>query len=149
MQNLFEQFVRERKYLKNVTQKTEDWYWQSWNAVAPSQPNGDSIPTKAYWTNRIADLRQRGLSAVAVNTYMRAINAFLRWAHDEGHVSERVRIPRLKEEQKILATVVPSDVDRLLRWKPKSHGALRAHTLACLLLDTGMRANEALSLRRG
>jgi integrase/recombinase XerD len=60
-----------------------------------------------------------------------------------------MRIPRLTEEKKILATVVTSDVDRLLRWKPKSHCGQRVHAFTCLLLDTGIRADEALSLRRG
>jgi integrase len=85
---------------------------------------------------------------VAANTHTRAINAFLRWAHDEGHVEKRVRIPRLKEEQKILAKLTPTDVDHVLRWKHRTHAAHRTHTFACLLLDTGMRADEALSLRR-
>ncbi|HEY1338436.1 MAG TPA: hypothetical protein VGF59_13050, partial [Bryobacteraceae bacterium] len=98
MQRLFDQFVRERRFLKNVTAKTEAWYLQSWNAVANGLGPDDPLPPKSYWTERIAELRQRGVSAVAVNTYTRAINAFLRWAHDEGHVPERVRIPRLKEE---------------------------------------------------
>jgi integrase/recombinase XerD len=149
MRTLYEQFVRERKYLKNVTPKTEAWYWQSWQALAGALPEDAAVPpSKAYWTDRIAELRDKGVSAVSVNTYARAINAFLKWAHDEGHVPARVRIPRLKEEKFLLATLTSSHVDHLLRWKPKSASANRVHTLACLLLDTGVRANEALSLRR-
>jgi integrase/recombinase XerD len=148
MKELYEQFVRERRYLKNVTPKTEAWYWQSWDALASGLPEGDAAPSRAVWTDRVAALRDKGVSAVSVNTYARAINAFLKWAHDEGHVPARVRIPRLKEEKTILATLTPAHVDRLLRWKPKAASAIRVHTLACLLLDTGVRANEALSLRR-
>jgi integrase/recombinase XerD len=148
VQSLYDQFIKERKYLKNVTPKTEDWYRQSWKSFATALPPDGAIPPKSYWTERIAELRQRGVSAVAVNTYTRAINAFLRWGHDEGHLPDRVRIPRLKEEQKILATLTASDVERLLRWKHRSFSGHRVHALTCLLLDTGMRANEALSLRR-
>ena len=148
MQHLFEQFVRERRFLKNVTVKTEAWYLQSWNAVANGLRPDDPLPPKSYWTEQIAQLRQRGVSAVAVNTYTRAINAFLHWAHDEGHTPERVRIPRLKEPQKVLATLTASDVERLLRWKHRGFAGHRSHAFTCLLLDTGMRADEALSLRR-
>jgi integrase/recombinase XerD len=147
MQSLFEQFVKERKYLRNVTPRTEAWYWQSWKALASNLVDG-SAPPKTYWNERIAEMRQRGVSPVTVNAYTRAINAFLRWGHDEGHLPERVRIPRLKEEMKILATVTPTDVERLLRWKHKCYSGHRIHAFACLLLDTGMRADEALSLRR-
>lgn len=149
MRKLYEQFVRERKYLKNVTPRTEAWYWQSWTALTTALPqDATAPPPKAFWTDRVAELRDRGVSPVTVNTYARAINAFLKWAHDEGHVAVRVRIPRLKEEKLILATLTPTQVDRLLRWKPKSASANRVYTLACLLLDTGVRANEALTLRR-
>jgi hypothetical protein len=81
MQTLFEQFVKERKYIKNVTPKTEDWYRQSWKALGESLPGDNMLPPKSYWTDRIGALRDRGVSAAAVNTYTRAINAFLRWAH--------------------------------------------------------------------
>lgn len=147
MQNLFEQFVKERKYLKNVTPKTEAWYWDSWKAL------GDGLeaatpPAKTEWMGRIAALRDRGVTAVSVNTYARAINAFLKWGHEEGHFREVIRIPRLKEEKLILATLTPAQVDSLLRYKPKGFSALRVHTMACCFLDTGIRADEALSLRR-
>jgi hypothetical protein len=35
--NLFEQFVRERIYLHNVTPKTQVWYWTGWKAFCSSQ----------------------------------------------------------------------------------------------------------------
>jgi hypothetical protein len=42
MQSPFEQFVKERKYLKNVTPRTEAWYWQSWNALACKLVDGST-----------------------------------------------------------------------------------------------------------
>ena len=75
MQVLFEQFVRERKYLKNVTPRTEAWYWQSWKALVGDATSVQS--SKAFWTERIAHLRERGVAAITVNAYTRAMNAFL------------------------------------------------------------------------
>jgi hypothetical protein len=32
---LFEQFVKQRRYLKNVSPSTEQWYKYSWKALGP------------------------------------------------------------------------------------------------------------------
>jgi len=50
MKKLYERFVRERKYLKNVTPKMEAWYWQSWHALVGGVLEGETVPTKAFWT---------------------------------------------------------------------------------------------------
>ena len=105
------------------------------------------MPSKAFWTDLIAALRDKGVAAVSVNTYARAVNAFLKWAHDEGHVPAGVRIPRLKEEKTVLATLTPADIDGLLRWKPKAASAIRAHS-SLPAARHGHAPNEALSLRR-
>jgi len=75
MQTLVDQFVRERRYLKNVP------------------------PARDYWGSRIAQLRDCGVSAVGVNTAGRALNAFSRLGHQEDHFAELARIPRLKEDK--------------------------------------------------
>ena len=141
-QQLIEQFIRERMYFKNVSPATVVWYRQSFRAFA------GAMDTKAAVGDRIAKLRQAGVSATSVNTYLRAVNALLRWAHTEGHLVELIRIPRLKEEQKVLATLTPEHVQRIIQFRPKVMYQHRTHTLTCLLLDTGLRINEALSLTR-
>jgi hypothetical protein len=59
MKKLYEQFVRERRYLKNVTPKTEAWYWQAWHALACGLPEDETVPPKAYWTDRVAAVLAR------------------------------------------------------------------------------------------
>lgn len=142
MEHLVEQFIQERTYFKNVSPATVVWYRQSFRAFA------GAMDTKAAVGDRIAKLRQAGVSATSVNTYLRAVNALLRWAHTEGHLVELIRIPRLKEEQKVLATLTPEHVQRIIQFRPKVMYQHRIHTLTCLLLDTGLRINEALSLTR-
>jgi site-specific recombinase XerD len=149
METLFERFVTERPYLKNVTPTTVCWYWDSWRALgAPVLKNPASLPDKAAWAVQIASLRGRGVSAISINTYARAINAFLKWACDEGHLSEQTSIPRLKVEQKVIPTLRPAQARLIAGWKPRSFGGERLHALLCLLLDTGLRIEEALTLRR-
>ena len=58
------------------------------------------------------------------------------------------KIGKLNEPRKILATFSDSQVRQLVSFKPRTTAERRTHTTACLLLDTGLRIDEALSLRR-
>jgi len=44
------------------------------------------------------------VSPITINTYARAINAFLRWLQEEGRCPKLVRIPRLKEPEAVVLT---------------------------------------------
>jgi len=108
-QQLIEQFIRERMYFKNVTPKTALWYRHSFHAF------DGATDSKTAIGDRIVKLRGAGVSAISVKTYLRAINAYFRWMQSEGYVSELIRIPKLKEEQKVLATPSPL---RTVLWPP-------------------------------
>jgi site-specific recombinase XerD len=149
MRNYFEQFVRDRRYLKGVSDQTVDWYWQSWKAYARvlDGRNPDQI-TKGDFLDRIEEMRRSKVSATTINTYSRAVNAFLRWLREEGHTSAEVKIPHLKEVQKVIATLTSAQIERLLAYRPTHLNNARAWTVAMLALDCGLRLNEALSLQR-
>jgi integrase/recombinase XerD len=91
---------------------------------------------------RIGELRQRGVAAISVNSYLRSVNAFWRWQKKDW------RIPRLREEQKILATFSPPHVAKLIHWKAVGRNQTRARIAALTALDTGLRVNELLCLTR-
>jgi hypothetical protein len=99
------------------------------------------IPCRVIINPRIVELRTRGISAISVNTWLRCINAYLRWKGSD------LKIPLLTEERKILRTLTSEDVSRLLTHKTKSKSQSRIQSLAVLLLDTGLRIAEALQLR--
>src|ERR1019366_8538826 len=103
---------QERKYLKNVTPKTLAWYDHSFKAF------DGALGGKAPITARITELRQRGISPISINTYLRCINTYRRWLHVE-HGLDLIKIPKLKEDQKVLATFSPEQVKALLGIKPK------------------------------
>ena len=109
-QALIEQFVQERTYLKNVTPKTVQWYRHSFQAFDGAITDRSSI------LSRITMLRDRGVSAISGNTYLRAVNAYFRWCHSEGHVPELIRVPKLKEPEQIPATLTPEQVQRVIRF---------------------------------
>ncbi len=120
-----QEFITERTYLKGVSPATVNWYRSSFKAFE------GALDSKHAVVGRIAQLRKTN-SAISVNTYLRCINAYFRWLHEE-HKAELARIPRLKEEQKILATLSSEQVQRLVHFEPKGRNLMRAHTLALLL----------------
>lgn len=144
MKELIEQFIRERSILKNVSPNTVAWYRDSFRAF------GGALDSRSDIVQRIGELKARGVSAISINTYLRCVNAFHRWANTEGHLAgEQIHIHRLKEEEKVLETLSSEHIQRILSFRPrKLESERRQHTLACVLLDTGLRIDEALSLAK-
>ena len=89
LSTLFEQFLRERRYLKNVTPKTVTWYQTAFDALTQTVGAPDPMQLgKPVLQAFVVRLRERGLSPVSCNTYVKGINSFLAWLHAEGHVRE-------------------------------------------------------------
>jgi integrase/recombinase XerD len=146
---LFEQFLKERIYLKAVTPKTKLWYLTAWKAFEASQAaDGEEISgnlTKARLQAFVVHVRDRGLKARSVNTYLQALNAFARWLHEEqGHSPAHLSL--LKTEKRILTTLTPQHMQQLIGYHPQSLPAHRLHVLVLTILDAGIRIDEALNL---
>ena len=139
MSDLVREFITQRQYLKNVTPRTLGWYEQSFKRF------DGAIESRAMVIARITELRQAGVKAISVNTYLRCINAYFRWLHIE-HGRDLLRIPRLQEDKKVLATFSPDQVKRLTGFKPRGANAIRAQLIACVVLDCGLRIGEVLTL---
>jgi integrase/recombinase XerD len=134
MEAKFEQFLKERRYLKNVSPRTIEWYEQSFHLL--QNPN----PTQADITNLVVRMRDAGLTATSCNARLRAISAYLRWS------GSLVRCQRLKEPTRVLQMFKPEDIAKLVKWKPKTPFLQRVHLLSLMLVDTGCRISELLSL---
>src|SRR5260370_39846083 len=106
-------------YFKNVSTKTTSWYRKSFHAF------DGAMESKAAIGERIGQLRERGISVISVNTYLQCVNAFHRWAHGEGHLRELIRIPKLKHDQKVLATLTAEQVTCIRACQPRALGARR------------------------
>jgi site-specific recombinase XerD len=150
LSTLFEQFLRERRYLKNATPKTEAWYQSAFDALTRTVPIATPADlNKAALTSFILSLRQRGLCPVSCNTWAKALNAFFTRLHVEGHVAECLRIQPQRTEKRILQTLSEEQLRRLVTFKPKTMAQWRAYALACTMTDTGIRIEEAFGLRQG
>jgi len=91
-------------------------------------------------------MRQRNVKPVSVNTYIKALNAFCRWLHEEGFTPS-VWNCLLKLEKRVLPTLTDEQMRVLLARKPKGFVACRLHALVAFVLDRGVRIEEALTAR--
>jgi integrase/recombinase XerD len=145
---LFSQFLDQRRYLKNVTPSTIEWYETAFKALQRAHATLDPALTKTSLQQFVVCVRQRGVKPISCNTYIKALNAFCLWLHEEGHATERTELPLLKVEKRVIVTLTDEQMRTLLTAKPKRFDAWRLHALVCLLLDSGLRIEEALTLRR-
>lgn len=141
---LFDRFLQERTYLKGVSPETLRYY--RWVRRAFSDILAE--PTKNGMLDCIQKLLAEGVSATSVNTYLRGFKAYVRWLAAEGHLKEVFPVQLLKAEQKVIATLPTDSVGQILKFTPTGENDRRIHTFICLLLDTGLRLSEGLSLRR-
>jgi integrase/recombinase XerD len=132
----FEDFVKERKYLQNVSPRTIDFYWDCQKSVARFGDFSEDGLKK--W---ILGQRENGISATSINSRITGVNAYLRWA------GANYKLNPLREQSKISSTYKPEHLKLLLSYKPAGYGDTRLHTLVLTLLDTGLRIDEALSIR--
>lgn len=145
----FESFIRERKYLHNVSAATVSWYTHALNWL-PSEE-----PTQQELTDVVLLMREKGLKETGCNAAIRAINAYLHW--NSGVGSDRKcgpgcthpKVRPLREPEVVLPTFTEGQVKLIVGWRPKALNFLqrRLHLLALFLLDTGCRISEALGLR--
>jgi integrase/recombinase XerD len=135
VENRFEQFIKERQYLTNVTPATVEWYRQSLAWL------GIESPTDADLKTFVMRMREKGLKPSGCNCRIRAVNAYLKWS------GTALRVPKLKEPQVILPTFTAEQVKRFIAYKPKRCCQRRLYLLVLILLDTGCRISEALDLR--
>ena len=145
--SLFEQFLAECRYLKNVTPSTIEWYETAFKAFQRSADSSPPLINKASLQHFVIALRQRGVKPVSCNTYIKAMNAYCRWLHEGGHHQDRLELPTLRVEKLVIQTLGDEQIRRLLTVKPKRFDQWRLHALIALLLDSGIRIDEALTLR--
>jgi integrase/recombinase XerD len=131
---MFDRFIKERKYLNNVSTRTIEWHEQSLKWLDVEQP------TEADLKNFVLRMREAGLKASSVNCRIRSANAYLHWT------GSPLRVPKLREDSYVPATYSKTQIRAIVRWHPLGFFQRRTHVLMLTLLDTGVRLGEALSL---
>jgi integrase/recombinase XerD len=146
MEPRFEQFIRERQYLANVTPATIEWYRNSLRWL-----HSDS-PSQAELTDAVLRMREKRLRPTGCNSVIQALNTYAHWVHAGpdskcGSGCRHPKLAHLKTPQLVLPTFTEQQVRLLVAWKPKGQYQRRLHLLVLFLLDTGCRISEALTLR--
>ncbi|HJZ75051.1 MAG TPA: hypothetical protein VKE51_25125 [Vicinamibacterales bacterium] len=120
---LFDQFLKERAYLKNVTPSTLVWYRTAFKnyqaAIGDSVP---PLPTKATLQQFVVAMRDRKMRPVTCNTNVAAMNAFCLWLQQEGHTKDRVQLAKLRIERRMLPLLDDAQMRALI-----SYGRARSH----------------------
>jgi integrase/recombinase XerD len=143
-----QQFIRERQYLHNVSPATVRWYTHAFKwlslCASPEDPLQDELNAA------VCRMREKGLKATGANAAIRAINAYLHWnsksARKCGAGCTHPRVLSLKEPSVVLPTFSAAQVKLLISWKPKGFYERRLHLLVLILLDTGCRIGECLTV---
>jgi len=143
---LFEEFLRERRYLKNISPHTEAYYRQSWNSYI--RRLGDDHLTKPNLIQWVIKMREDGVKPVSCNTFISGMNAFCNWLYENNHLPEKLSVKKLKTEQTVVKALEDKHLRAITSFKGSSKSEKRIWTILMLLLDTGCRIDETLTLTR-
>lgn len=149
MEELFQQFIQERKYLKGISPRTEYSYHNTRRSLFHLHGADFDVKalSKAKLNEWVVGMRQKGLSPGACNVYIRTANAFLNWLHlEHGHV--KLKVAKIKEEQKIIQTLTAQHIAAIVGFRPSGAESARTHLAALTMLDCGLRASELLRLTK-
>lgn len=149
--NAFEEFLINQQVKGNSSYTLE--YYR--NSVLPFL---SSLPSPCLSDLTLRDLNayylslsSRGLSSVSVQSYVRGIRAFLSWCHEEEYLprnlAEKFRLP--KAQRKTIDILTDREADRLMScFSCRDPLAVRNYCICALMLDSGLRKGEVVSLSR-
>ncbi|MBM7854970.1 integrase/recombinase XerC [Desulfohalotomaculum tongense] len=94
-------------------------------------------------------LQNQGKKPATVNLAIDVIKAFFSWANSNGcvKVNPAAEVKRVSEQRKAPEWLNKKEIGSLMRAVQK-YGTLRDYTLITLLFHTGLRINEACSLKK-
>lgn len=140
---LFEQFIKEKRFLSNLSPSTIRSYKLAfqWFQKLNTELNKESLK------DFVIGLRESGMNSGGCNVKIRSINSFLTWCFENDHNPENLRIKKMKSEQVIIKTFSDAHISAFLSFKPKDKYQWRIHATICLLIDSGCRIDEILSMK--
>jgi integrase len=140
---LYDQYEKECRYIKNFTPKTLKTYREIFDRWVKYV--GHNLPSAYNLTQFIIGMKEAGLSDVTVNISIQGFNSFLAWLEEKKEISH-LKLKKVKEEKKVMRVFTDDEVKKIMSFKLRLRGEWRRYTLLCLLLDTGIRITEALTI---
>lgn len=142
---LFKSFLQEKQFLKNVTLRIVQGYKDAFKAFHRySKADISAQGVKDF----MIEMVKSGMRPGSANAFARSINSYLTWLFENGHLSPHLKVPLQTVEKRVLRTYTTADIKKIVSYKPQTFGEKRLMTILCLMIDTGVRIDEALTLKR-
>jgi integrase/recombinase XerD len=142
---LFDRFRRHRKFVNNYSENTLIACAAAWRLYR--RLIGDDI-TKASLQEFVVKMREAGKTPATCNTHIKSINGYLNWLKEFEYVPSDFHIKSIKATRRIVEPAPDETLRRIINWKPKERSDHRMYAMLCLMIDTGVRIDEALTLKR-
>ena len=143
-EKLFEEFLLEKRLLRNVSEHTIGFYKGGWRSFK----RFCGAFTKQGMKRFLLNMRQTELRPASVNNYIDSVNIFVNWLFENGHITQRLTLPKIREGKSLVKILAEDMLRVLVNYQPTTLCDRRLHTLICLIIDTGIRIDEALTLKR-
>jgi integrase/recombinase XerD len=132
----FQQFIRERQYVLNVSVATLIRYRCALSWLDTETATANDLKSA------IVRMRDHGLRVVSVNSHLACIASYLHWASPTGQEKcgvgcQHLRVPKLNAEEREPEMFSEAQVKALLQWKPKTPGEYRLSTMVAFRIRYG------------
>src|SRR5687767_7983346 len=146
---MFEKFVRHGVYIKGWSTRTPDVYRRAYASLQQSLGDApEGVITRTQLQAWVIFMRERGLTPAGINIDIRSMNSYLTWLHEEGIVKEHLKLKQIKSSLKPVTVFSEAEIKAVLSHKPKRLSYQRTWVMVALMLDTGCRIDEVLTLRK-
>ena len=147
---LFKQFILDKEYITGLSTNTITNYKKSFSAFCKhTEPDSDSgMLTKHRLNEFVINCRKANMTPRTLNSYIANLNVFLGWLFQNQHITEPLKLKRVKEEKKVQRRFTEDELNKLISFKPTNFFESRLLALICTVIDTGIRIDEALTLTR-
>lgn len=103
---------------------------------------------KQYYIHLIED---KTVNSVSIQSYIRGLRSFLRWLYDNEYIDvnicDKFKLP--KATRKVIDVLSDEEIDKLLAaLEGQEWLTVRNRLIVALMLDSGLRLNEVVTLRR-
>jgi integrase/recombinase XerD len=150
---VFEQFLEARQRFsdpKPLRPKTVRSYRQALGEFRTALLSAKHEEDLGEAVRAIIDERieSRKISEAGMNVYIRGVNSFFSWCFEIGFLHGNVKIKLLHvERRRRPQTLGSKDIENWQQFKCSTFSQLRVKHIGLLVLDSGVRVEECLSLR--
>lgn len=151
LQDAYEDFLLEQRVRGN-TDKTLEYYQGALGKfLTYAGPQAELETVDLHLLRAYAVRLQQGgtLSSTTIQSYIRALRAFLTWCYNEEYMStdlpQKFKLPKAKRPT--IDTLTDEELQRLLSsFNQKNTVQLRNFCICSLMVDGGLRLNEVVTL---